>query len=51
MAGLNQTRSQHGGNLGFDFGFLEVGVAIRFDIDGGGVRKEMDVMLDVAGRR
>lgn len=30
--------------------FLEMGITVGSDVDGGGVREEMNMMLDIAGR-
>lgn len=43
---MNETRIEHGCDLGLDFGLLVVRVAIRADVDGGRIGKEVNVVLD-----
>lgn len=40
---------EHRGNLLFEFNFLEMGVAVWFDVDWVGVRGEVNMVLDCAG--
>jgi hypothetical protein len=48
---LNEARGQQIADLFFNFKFLVVRITIRADIDRGGVRKEVYLMIGVASWR
>lgn len=51
MARLDEISITHGQNLFLYFRFLEVWISIRADVDGSGLGKKMNVMLNVSWRR
>lgn len=50
MAGLDYSDGEHRRDLFLNFRFLEMGITVGADVNGCGVRQEVDVMLDIAGR-
>ena len=51
MAGLDQAGRKHGGDLGFNLGFLEVGIMVGSDIHRSEIGKKVNMVLNIAGRR
>lgn len=49
MTELDKAGGQHVVDLFFDFRFLKMRVAVRSNVDGFGVRKEVNLMSDSSG--